>query len=69
MNKSNNPPGSVERNDARNSGETPVVRKPYSKPVILFNEPLEAAANLCEPVPVGKTMVTSQGGICDVAGS
>ena len=39
-------------------------RKPYIKPAIVYLAPLEAMANVCEPLGGGK-----EGGLCIVANS
>lgn len=39
-------------------------RKPYLKPAIVYLAPLEAMANVCEPLGGGK-----EGGVCIVANS
>ncbi len=47
-----------------NTGETEnneeqAQQKPYSKPEVIFFQPLEAMADVCQP-PIGKTSPTDQ---------
>ncbi len=61
------PEHSIEQPVAPNVPSEPLPnpkRKPYSKPAIVYLAPLEALANVCEPLGGGK-----EGGLCIVANS